>query len=185
MDTDKKQSDSGADLVEVVDHSGRPLAVVAAAEAHRQSLPHRAVLVLFFDRQGRLILTKRSKDAGLFAGRWELPARDHIRPGEATEDTARRLAEALFPRQGGVPILQASLPAGESTDYEALTVFRYNVTCDDRSAELLQASREELDALADEYRELFTPSAIYALKQGILFLQEVAKEIKAVVEELH
>jgi len=169
MDTDRKHQPPDAERVEVVDHSGRALAVMDASEAHRQSLPHRAALVLLFDRSGRLALTRRPFGEALYPGRWELPARGHIRPGEAASDAARRLAERRFPLGLGPLTPRPPLQAGENTDYEALTVFRCLVQCDEDDPDILLVSREELAALSEEHRELFAPWLVFALKSGVLF----------------
>jgi isopentenyl-diphosphate Delta-isomerase len=160
----------GAEPVEVVDVSGRLLGVVSAAEAHRQSLPHRAVLVLFFNRCGKLLLGKRPKTAASFPGRWDLTARGHIVPGEASLDTAKRLADSEFPGINGLPFLSCQLTASVGTDFEALTVYKYRVDSGYGlpGGELLEVSTEELLALAQDFRELFAPAVIYALEKGIL-----------------
>jgi isopentenyl-diphosphate delta-isomerase len=160
----------GAEPVEVVDVSGRLLAVVTAPEAHRQSLPHRAALVLFFNRDGKLLLGKRPKTAASFPDRWDFTARGHIKPGEASVDAAKRLAEAEFPGISGLPFLSCQLAASVGTDFEALTVFKYRVDSGYGSpgGELLAASAEELSALSQDFRELFAPAVIYALEKGIL-----------------
>lgn len=169
METDRKQQSQEAEMVEVVDREGKPLAVLSATEAHRQSLPHRAVLALLFEQGCRLALTRRSLSEALYPGRWELPARGHIRPGEAASDAARRLAELRFPQGLGPLTPHASLKAGEDTGFEALKVFRCPLHSDGDDEDLLLVSREELSALADEHRELFAPWVVFALKEGVLF----------------
>lgn len=166
-----KSAQPGAQPVEVVDGLGRPLAVVPAAEAHRQSLPHRAALVLFFTREGKLLLGKRFRDSPVFPGRWDLTARTHILPGEAALDAAMRLVDAEFPGLGGLPCFHGLLPPGESTGFEAVSVFRYRAEGEhgDSGRELLAVSFEELSELARNFRELFAPTVIAALEGGILF----------------
>lgn len=159
-----------AEPVEVVDVSGRLLAIVSASEAHRQSLPHRAALVLFFNRDGKLLLGKRSKAAVSFPGRWDLTARGHIMPDEASLDTAKRLVDKEFPGMGGLPFFSCRLSPSLGTDFEALTVYKYRVDSGSGSSggELLAVSAEELSALAQDFRELFAPAVIYALETGVL-----------------
>jgi isopentenyl-diphosphate delta-isomerase len=160
----------GAEPVEVVDVSGRLLAVVSASEAHRQSLPHRAALVLFFNRDGKLLLGKRPKTAASFPDRWDFTARGHIKPGEASLDAAKRLVEAEFPGTCGLPLLCCQLASSVGTDFEDLTVYKLRVDSGTGTfgGELLAASAEELSALSQEFRELFAPSVIYVLEKGIL-----------------
>ncbi len=163
-------------MVEVVDHDGNLLAVIPASEAHRQSLPHRAALTLLFDKLGRLALTRRPQTEALYPGRWELPARGHILPGEAASDAARRLAEGRFPQGLGPLTPQSALKAGEDTAFEALKVFRCTLHSDGDDEELLLVSREELSVLSDDHRELFAPWVVYALKEGVLFPEKTREE---------
>lgn len=155
--------------VEVVDAAGRPLAVLPAGEAHRQSLPHRAALVLFFDTSGRLLLEKRPRDCGLYPGRWDTPARGHIRPGEAAQDAARRLADAARPGLAGQAVASAVLEPSASTGFEVLSVFRCRVASYPPGDSEMAVSGAELAALMQDFRELFTPGLVHAHESGALF----------------
>ncbi len=168
---EKNAHSEDAQPVEIVDDRGRLLAVVSAGEAHRQSLPHRSVLVLFVDREQKVLLAKRPKDAPVFPSRWDLPARGHLQPGEAHFDAARRLADSLFPAQGGLPAFQARLSPTERSDFEALAVYRYPVGFKNDPSErnILAVSHEELAVLAADFRELLTPAVVQAFEAGILF----------------
>lgn len=176
MNPAKSVLDADDDPVEVVDARGRVLAVVAASEAHRQCLPHRAALVLFFDGQNKLLLTKRPKTSAVYPERWDLTARGHLRPGEASLDAARRLVEAQHPGQGGLPVALCQLPPTQATGFEALSVFRFRVEIAALSRDALSVSREELAALSDDFRELFAPTVIDALENGMLFGVDTGQE---------
>lgn len=173
---------SGADLsgpadlpgggpVEVLDGRGRLLAVVPEEEAHRQSLPHRAALVLVFDRAGRLLFDKRPGSSPAWPGRFDLWARGHTRPGEAAADAARRLALEHHPELKRAPAFQERLAPREATGHEELWIFcvRLDRIEEQRGGSTLAVSREEMAALAAGYRELFTPFAIEAYEDGVLF----------------
>jgi len=162
--------------VEIVDAAGRPLAVIPAAAAHRQSLPHKAVLALFFDRETRIVLTKRKPSAQAYPGRWDLPGRGHVRPGEAFLDAAKRLAEPLFPGRCGQFRFACALPATRDTAFEALCVFccrlaEIPLTLESLppKEELLAVNADEMTALAADFRELFTPEVVNAFESGWLF----------------
>jgi len=164
--------------VEVVDAAGRPMAVVSAGEAHRQFLPHKAVLALFFDREARLILEKRDALAQAYPGRWDLPGRAHVWPGEAFFDVAHRLGETLFPGRCEELLSSLSLPASRETSFEALCVFRCRLAATSLVAlesapaekrEFLAVNAGEMAALAADFRELFAPGVIDALHKGWLF----------------
>jgi len=169
LSTDKKTQTIQDAPVEVVDAHGRALAVVPASEAHRQSLPHRAAQVLFFDSGGKLLLEKRPSDAPAFPGRWDVTARDHIRPGEAAMDAARRLAEALYPGQTGQMTYLRPVDPTPGTGFEAVQVFRCRVAGVPSGREVLAVSREELEALAQDFRELFAPGVIHAVENRSIF----------------
>jgi len=169
LSTDKKKHLIQDSPVEVVDSRGRALAVVPASEAHRQSLPHRAAMVLFFDAEGKLLLEKRPPEARVFPGRWDVTARDHIRPGEAALDAAKRLAEALYPGFAGQMTCLRSIGPTAGTGFESVQVFRCRVSGIPHGRDVLAVSREELEALAQDFRELFAPAVIHALEARSIY----------------
>lgn len=157
--------------VEVVDAAGRPLAVLPAGEAHRQSLPHRAVLVLFFDASGRLLLKKRPRDCDIYPDRWDAPARGHVRPGEAAQDAARRLADAARPGLAAQVLPARALEPSASTGFEVLSVFRCRIPPGTEAPDSgeMAVSSGEFEALIQDFRELFTPGLVHAFESGALF----------------
>lgn len=161
----------GGEPVEVLDGQGRLLAVVTQEEAHRQSLPHRAALVLVLDRAGKLLFDKRPRSSAVWPGRFDLVTRGHTRPGEAADDAARRLAFGRHPELRRAPAFQKRLPPCEATGHEELWIFcvRLDRDEDQRDGQTLAVSREEMSALAAGYRELFTPFSIQAYEDGVLF----------------
>jgi len=161
----------GVELVEVVDPRGRPLAVVSAWEAHRQSLPHRAALVIFRQGRERVVLGRRPAGSPVFPGRWDFTARGHVRPGEAVRDAAKRLADAAMPGLAGPPLFQAALPPGPGNGFEALSVFHCALREGPGVGELesLAVDREELGHLAAQFRDLLAPGVVQALESGVLF----------------
>ncbi|WP_243359442.1 NUDIX domain-containing protein [Fundidesulfovibrio terrae] len=171
MNQEKNTPPSESEPVEVVDASGRTLAVMPASEAHRQSLPHRAALVLFFDRQGKLLLGRRFKTSQVFPGRWDLTARGHVHPQEAALDAASRLAGAEFPGLGGQLTRHCDIAPSEHTGFEAVAVFRYPAHGErgHSGREMLAVSEEELAALILDFRELISPTVVHAYETGVLF----------------
>ena len=171
MNPEKPAQLGDAEPVEIVDGRGRVLAVLSAGEAHRQSLPHRSVLVLFVDREQKILLIKRPKIAPVLPGRWDLPARGHLMPGESHFDAAKRLADCRYPAQGGLPIFQRRLPSTESSGFETLAVYRYPVAhgVDPSRHDVLAVNHGELAVLTADFRELLTPAVVQAFEAGILF----------------
>ena len=173
----KKLRTPDQEPVEIVDAAGRPLAVVSAGEAHRQSLPHRSVLVLVYDGRDRIVLGRRPPNAQAYPGRWDLPVRGHIAPGEAARDAAQRLAEAYSPGLGGVYAHMSKLTASQATNFEAVSIFRYTARMrPDHTGRVLSANRDELAALAQDFRELLTPDLVQAFESGLLFTAKAAQQ---------
>jgi len=150
--------------------------MVSAGEAHRQSLPHRAVLVLFLDLEARIILGRRAAFAPAYPGRWDLPGRGHARPGEAFLDAALRVGQALFPGRCGRFRFAYAVAATRDTAFETLHVFWCRLTeislaleSLPQKEEFLAVNADEMTALAADFRELLTPEVIDAFEYGRLF----------------
>lgn len=89
-------SDPGAELVEVVDADGRPIAQVTRREMRARRLPHRCTYVLVFDSAGRLFVHQRTATKDVFPSRWDMTIGGVLAVGEAFDAGARReLAEEL------------------------------------------------------------------------------------------
>lgn len=178
MTPEKTQPAADSEPVEVVDPSGRLLAIVSAGEAHRQSLAHRAVLVLVYGGPERIVLGKRPKNARAYPGRWELPVRGHRQPGEAAPDAAHRLAEARYPGLGGAYHVRSSqIPASETTGFEDIAVFRCMAHMRPENPDTtLAVNRDELAALVQGYRELLVPELVDAFESGLLFGADIPEK---------
>lgn len=174
MIKEKSSSVPPVEAVEVLDAQGRPLGVIPAAEAHRQSLPHRSAMVLVFDGRGKLLLRRRDANEALYPGRWDIPAVGHVQPGEACEDAAFRVTRERLPACGGTLLPHGELPPAQSIGFERVSLFKYLLPGTARNfpgfdeKEWLHADADELTALAEDFRELFTPAVIHALGRGAL-----------------
>ncbi|MBA4358438.1 MAG: isopentenyl-diphosphate delta-isomerase, partial [Desulfovibrio sp.] len=82
--------------MEVMDLQGRTLAALPMPEIRRQQLCHRSVVILLFDEHGRLFLRKRPRLRGQGAKRWDIPMRSPVYCGEAVQDAATRVLEAVL-----------------------------------------------------------------------------------------
>lgn len=152
----------------------RPFAVLSTVEAHRQLLPHRSVVVLTYDENGRLLLRKRGAD-GTFPGRWDVSAGGHVLPGESREDAAQReIGEKLGLRAGQLT-LAYELRGKPETGLEFLSVYiagRLNGMTRVSAGtvpENMYADRDEMNYLAENYRELLAPRIVYCWEKGLLF----------------
>ena len=168
----------GGELVEVVDDRDRPLCLIPLPEVHRQSLPHRSVLILLFDLNGRLYLQKRSARKTLYPGRLDLSATGHVRGGESREAAAlRELREELGVRVRSLRLL-SEVPAGPDTGWEVVTLYTAGRVPEppcpdgDEVESGLFVEPAELDYLVRNYRDMLTPGLVHFWESGLLFPSE-------------
>lgn len=165
------------ETVEIVDLQDRPLGVLPLAEAHRQHLPHRSVLVLVFDADNRIYLQKRSSRKTLYPGRWDISATGHVRAGESRRDAAaRQLEEELRIRAARLDMV-AEYPAGPDTGWEFTTLFRATGIQGEPSPNPdeveggMYVDADELAALATGFREHMTPALVGCHEAGLVFAE--------------
>jgi isopentenyl-diphosphate delta-isomerase len=82
------------DALVLVDRDDVALGTAPKLEVHRDGRLHRAVSVLLFDDEGRVLLQQRSAAKYHSAGLWANTACGHPRPGETVLDAARRRLRA-------------------------------------------------------------------------------------------
>ena len=79
------------EYLEVVDISGRVIGKARRSELHRNpSLIHRVVHVIVSDKQGNLLLQKRSMNKDVAPGRWDTSVGGHVQTGEDVHTAALR-----------------------------------------------------------------------------------------------
>ena len=83
-------STGGDDVVVLVDPGDGALGVASKLEAHREGRLHRAVSVVLFDDDGRLLMQRRADHKYHSGGLWSNTACGHPRPGESVGDAAKR-----------------------------------------------------------------------------------------------
>lgn len=84
------------ELLQTYSETGVLGALVPRPVVHRKGLWHRAVNVFLFRSDGRLVVQRRSEAKDVCPGAWDLSVAEHLLPGEAYIDAARRgLAEEL------------------------------------------------------------------------------------------
>ncbi len=171
----KVRNDPRPELVDIVDACDRRLMVMPLAEAHRQSLLHRSVLILVYDLQGKLYLQKRGAGKSLYPGRFDLSATGHVRAGEARLDAAaRELLEELGLRATSLTFLDTA-PATRETGYEFVTLYSAGRTGDtprpnpDEVAGGMFVDASELAALVRDYRDMLTPGVVHFFEKKALF----------------
>ena len=85
-------TDPGAELVDVVDDTGRPIAVVTRREMRAHRLPHRSVYVLVFNRRGELFIHLRTPTKDVYPSHWDVSVGGVLAAGEEFDAGARREA---------------------------------------------------------------------------------------------
>jgi isopentenyl-diphosphate delta-isomerase len=167
------------ELVDVVDHNDRPLAVMPLSEAVRQSLYYRLVSVLVFRPDGKLFLQKRGPKKNLYPNRFDVSASGHVKAGEARVDAAsRELFEELGLRAQNLTVLH-TVPGSEQTSRAFVTLFSAGRISDpprpnpQEVAGGMFVDLGELTALARDYRDMLTPGLVYFFEQKVLFPNQI------------
>ncbi|MFB7032244.1 MULTISPECIES: NUDIX domain-containing protein [unclassified Streptomyces] len=84
------------EVVERVDEQDRVLAVVSRGEAVRRGWLHRIAVTVCRDREGRILVQRRSGHVARFPGHYEAASGGAVAAGESYEEAAsRELAEEL------------------------------------------------------------------------------------------
>ncbi len=85
------------ELVLLVDEDNTPVGTCAKRDVHNADTPlHRGFSVFVFDSNGRMLIQQRALDKVTWPGIWSNACCGHPRPGETSEEAARRrLAEEL------------------------------------------------------------------------------------------
>ena len=85
--------DNGAELLPVVSENGEVTGCAPRSECHGpQRLLHPVVHLHLFDRQGRILLQKRSMRKLIQPGRWDTAVGGHVGYGETIGESLRREA---------------------------------------------------------------------------------------------
>jgi isopentenyl-diphosphate delta-isomerase len=106
------------DPIILVDAHDVPQGVAPKIEVHRRGLKHRAISALVRNRAGEMLLHQRNAVKYHSGGLWTNACCSHPRPGEPTDDAARRrLAEEMGIRCTLKPLFLAQYRAAVSNGY--------------------------------------------------------------------
>ena len=174
----KKKSlrhDKALESVEIVDKQNRRLCVLPFSEVRRQSLCHRAVLVLIFNPGNKVYLRKRSPQKKLYPGRLDLSITGRVLVGESREEAAiRALREELGIYADGIdPLMEISAELEAGPGFVTL----FSLDCRGRAINSdawgadrgLFVDKGELDYLAENFREMLTPRLVYFWQRSLVF----------------
>lgn len=132
--------DTLEELLEVVNEKGEVTQTLPRSVIHGDpSLMHRVTHVLVFNKDGALLLQKRSMNKDVAPGKWDTSVGGHISPGEALEEAARReMEEELGITSAGLKFLYSYI---HSNQYETELVYTYS--CIYEGA--IKFNRDEID----------------------------------------
>jgi isopentenyl-diphosphate delta-isomerase type 1 len=79
------------EIFEVLNTEGRVIGLATRSEVHSNpSLLHRVVHIMVFNKQGDLLLQKRSMNKDIGPGKWDTSVGGHVNPGEDVYSAAVR-----------------------------------------------------------------------------------------------
>lgn len=120
---------SQEELLEVVTKNGEIIKTLPRSEIHgNPSLIHRVVHVLVFNKEGKLLLQKRSRNKDVAPGKWDTSVGGHVNPGETLDEAIHReMKEEL----GITPCaLRFLYTYTHSNSYETELVYTYSCIYD-------------------------------------------------------
>ncbi len=173
--TDSKKVKKQISLIEVVDNSNRPLTTMDVKEVHRQTLPHRSVVILVYDAEGKLYLQKRSPEKKMYSGRWDVSASGHVYAGESSLDAALRELDLELNIKNSNLRLLSEIEASAETGNEFITIYvldKINSIPSPNPDEVESGyyySENELEWLIRECRELLAPALVFLHDKDVLF----------------
>ena len=78
---------------DVVDEEDRVVGRASREECHKKGLLHRSVMFFIFDKDNRILVTKRSKTKEFFGGMWSIVLGGHVSCGERYDTALVREAD--------------------------------------------------------------------------------------------
>jgi 16S rRNA (adenine1518-N6/adenine1519-N6)-dimethyltransferase len=106
----------------VVDEHDRVLRDAPRSEVHGDNLRHRAIHILIFNKNGEILLQKRTRWKDRHPLLWDSSAAGHVNAGEDYDSAARRELKEELGIDVGLQWL-SKLPASTRTDQEFISVY--------------------------------------------------------------
>ena len=78
------------EIFDIVDDNDNVIGQAARSDVHQSGLQHRGVHLLLFDREGRLLIQKRSADRSQYASMWDCSVSEHVKAGESYQEAVHR-----------------------------------------------------------------------------------------------
>lgn len=133
----------GEELLAILDRTGKPIGIAKRKDAHgNPGLLHRVVHVLVFNKNGAVLLQKRSTNKDVAPGRWDTSVGGHVKPGEDMLTAAlRELDEELGIKGCDLVFLYEYL---FSSSYESELVSTFSCIYEGK----VHINRSEIDEIA-------------------------------------
>lgn len=163
------------DLVEILDDQGYPFMVVSLKQARRQKLCYRAVIVLFYDREGLLYLQKRSKHSVLYPELWDVAASSYVAANESGQDAALRCLYSLLGVKSTHCVCRTVIHKPEQFSNLNIAIFQASAPActpspDSKEVDsLISVSKNELDVLLRDFPDQISPILNFAATQKLIF----------------
>lgn len=142
------------ELIDVVNEEGKIITTLPRSVIHgNPSLMHRVAHVLVFNKDGELLLQKRSINKDVAPGKWDTSVGGHVDAGETLEEAVRReMEEELGITSCELSFLYRYI---HSNSYETELVYTYSCIYEGG----INFNKEEIDEVCfwgiDEIRENF------------------------------
>ena len=118
--------DENSEVFDIVNDSDKVIGSASRYEVHKRGLKHRSVHLLIFNKQGSVLLQKRSIQKDTFPKTWDSSVSGHVDSGETYDEAVVRESwEELGVKFEGVPEKIFKVDACKETDNEFSWVYRY------------------------------------------------------------
>jgi len=114
-----------SEIFDIVNDNDEIVGLASRNEVHRLGLKHRSVHLLIFNKQGSVLLQKRSMEKDTFPGTWDSSVSGHVDSGENYDEAVIRESwEELGVKFEVVPEKIFKVDACKETDNEFSWVYR-------------------------------------------------------------
>ena len=115
-----------SEIFDIVNDNDEIVGSASRNEVHRLGLKHRSVHLLIFNKQGSVLLQKRSIEKDTFPGTWDSSVSGHVDSGETYDEAViRESLEELGVKFVGVPEKKFKVDACKETDNEFSWIYRH------------------------------------------------------------
>ena len=115
-----------SEVFDIVNDSDKVIGSASRNEVHKRGLKHRSVHLLIFNKQGSVLLQKRSMKKDTFPGNWDSSVSGHVDSGETYDEALIRESwEELGIKFERVPEKMFKVDACKETDNEFSWIYRY------------------------------------------------------------